>query len=134
LLVWTRVVLSGLSAKKTKTKKRHFWILLGIYVWRQIIITLGLFLFIVPGIVWWITYLYAPMLAVDKNLGINDALRASRKLTVSQRWPLFWWLVVSTALYVAGWYCFRVGLLIVMPINNHAGAYVYARLLGRSVK
>ena len=136
LLIWTRVVLSGLSArKKSKTKKRQFWILLGVYVWRQIIIILGLILFIVPGIVWWITYLYAPILSVDKNLNVCEAMRASRKLTTGQRWPLFWWMLVSIAIYLAGLYCFwGAGLLLAMPINNHAGAYVYAKLSGRVVK
>ena len=135
LLVWTKLVLRGLSDKKHKSKNtRYFWILLGIYVWRQIIITLGLFLFVVPGIIWWIDYLYAPMLAVDKNLNISEAMRASRKLAAGQRCPLFWWLLVSSGIYIAGFCCFKVGLLLAMPITNHAGAYVYAKLAGRSMR
>lgn len=133
LLIWTRIVLNGLG-RKTNRNTKIFWTLTGIYIWRQIIITAGFLLFIVPGIVWWITYLYAPMLAVDKNLNISEAMRASRKLAAGQHWPLFWWFVISMVIYAAGFYCFKVGLLLAIPITNHAGAYVYAKLAGRPIK
>jgi len=59
-------------------------------VWGSALIAgLGLFLLVVPGIIWYLKFMFAPLRAVDRNTGPLDSLRESGEMTAGHKWQLF---------------------------------------------
>lgn len=59
-------------------------------LWILLFVSIGLFLFVIPGII--ISYNYAMVpyiLAEDKDISARDALRLSKKIMYGNRWRLF---------------------------------------------
>ena len=49
----------------------------------------GMILFIVPGIIWSIKYMFVPFLILDKNISVKEAFEVSGKITNGHKWLLF---------------------------------------------
>jgi hypothetical protein len=72
--------------------KQMGWRLLGLYIVTVIIVVVGLFLLIVPGLIFLRRYYLAPYVMIDKNLSIGDALNKSAELSKRNTgavWGLF---------------------------------------------
>jgi len=71
--------------------------LVGVSVLVSLLVALGFFLLIIPGIVWSLTYAFAPIIVLNPpngeaphgRVGILDAMRRSRELTKGYRGILF---------------------------------------------
>ena len=66
--------------------------LLLVYVAMNVLILLGLLLFILPGIYLSIAYFFSYALVVGKGLGVWEAMELSRK-TVTEQWFKFFGLL-----------------------------------------
>jgi uncharacterized membrane protein len=77
---------------------------------------IGFVLFIVPGIYLSVAYIYAPMLIVDKNMEVWEAMEHSRKL-VTQKWFKIAGLMSILGLMVFfGTLAFGIGLIWAVPL------------------
>ena len=76
---------------------RQWGTLVGVSVLVSLLVALGFFLLIIPGIVWSLTYAFAPVIVLAPQseeahngpVGILDAMRRSRELTKGYRGILF---------------------------------------------
>lgn len=109
-----------------------FWrYLLTMFAYIAIVIA-GLILLIVPGVVWSLTYAFAPYLVIDRGLGVREALRESARMTYGHRWHLLRLALALALVNVVGFLCLIVGLLVSVPVSTLAFVRVY-RLLSSPV-
>ena len=94
---------------------------------RQIIIIVGLILFIIPGIIFAIKLQFVDYLIVDKKMGI-DSLSKSWNMTKGVKWNLFLLWILIALINIAGALLLLVGLFITVPLSVVATAYVYRKL------
>jgi len=67
----------------------YFWKLLGLVIVIAILISIGLVLFIIPGLILIRRYILAPYFMVDRDLGISEAMEASAKESKPFSWSLY---------------------------------------------
>jgi len=96
-----------------------------------LIVTIGLFLLLVPGIIWAIMFYLAAYLIVDKNIGPVEALKTSVELTRGLKWDLGVFASVILLVNIIGLVCLGVGLLITLPMTMLANVYIYRQVLAR---
>lgn len=109
---------------------RPFWKYLAIFVLETIAVGIGLLLFIVPGLVAMVFFMFATILVIDRELGPLAALKESARLTKGNRWPLLGFVILLTLMFLAGALAFGLGLLIVYPIMCLSVMHAYQQLSG----
>jgi len=93
--------------------------------------TLGLLLFILPGVYLAVGYMFVLPLVVDKRMEVWTALEVSRRVVHHQWWTAFALLIVATLIVLAGLLAFVVGVVIALPVATAALMYAYDDLFGR---
>ncbi|HEY1074165.1 MAG TPA: DUF975 family protein [Patescibacteria group bacterium] len=99
-----------------------------------VLVGAGLILFIIPGIIFALTYQYYSYLILDKNMGIFEAFSKSAEITRGVRWQLFLFGLLLILVMIAGFLALGVGLFVAMPVTMVAQAYVYRYLVKHSHK
>jgi uncharacterized membrane protein len=91
----------------------------------KVLVLLGLFLLIIPGVYLAVAWSLAFLLVIDRREKFWDAMQTSRK-TVH---PRFWWFfllwLITVALVLLGAIPLFLGWLVVFPVINNAFAIVY---------
>ncbi len=87
-----------------------------------LVVALGLFLLIVPGIIWFVRYGASLYLVVDKGMGTREAMRTSSEITQGVRWQMFRFAVASLVVVVGafGLVLVSVGVLVSLGAANIA--------------
>lgn len=93
-----------------------------------LIVSVGLLLLVVPGVLWSLTYLFAAFLVVDRSLSPLAALRESGRLTHGVKGQLFGHALLMLVVNGFGALSFGLGLLITLPTTFVATAHVLRRL------
>ncbi|MGE5041390.1 MAG: DUF975 family protein [Candidatus Levyibacteriota bacterium] len=88
----------------------------------------GLFLLVIPGIVWAVKYHFATYFIVDKNTGIREAFKKSGEITRGHKLDLLLFGFIVLGLNFVGAILFGVGLLISGPVTALATADIYRKL------
>ncbi|MBP7700434.1 hypothetical protein KA111_00020 [Candidatus Woesebacteria bacterium] len=105
------------------------------YIASQILMMLiilgGMILFIIPGFIFSIKYMFTPYLVIDKNMGPIEALKASAKLTDGVKWDLVGFLFTSVLLMYSGILAIFVGLLVTIPVVSLSYLVLYNMLVNR---
>jgi len=103
---WSSRAMAIASARKGVTAMHalsgwgHGWQMLGLRLWRDTMVVLGLLFFIAPGVRWHFSYALAPYLLVDHpDWSSWQCLRESERLMEGNRWRLF-----KLQISFAGWY------------------------------
>lgn len=94
-----------------------------------VMFTIGLVLFVVPGLYVLARFGMYPFFLVDKNLGPIEALSQASKSTEGQRWPIFVLFMAVIGLDILGFLFFGVGEFITVPVTSLALAVVYNKLI-----
>ncbi len=92
--------------------------------------TLGLLLFVVPGVYLAVAYIFVLPLVIDKRMEIWTAMEVSRRVVHRQWWTAFALALVATLIALAGILAFGAGVLIAVPVATAALAYAYDDLFG----
>lgn len=92
------------------------------------IVVCGLFLFIVPGIMWAIQFWFYPYCIADKGVGPFEALKMSSHLTSGKKQELGMFVALITLINAAAASCLAVGLIFTYPLSILASAYIFRRL------
>jgi hypothetical protein len=93
-----------------------------------LIVGAGLILLVVPGVIWAITYGFAPMLCAAENDHPIAALRESRRLTKGHRGSLFVFGLLCLGTNILGALALGIGLFVTIPTTVIASAHVLRRL------
>lgn len=112
-----------------------------LFVWREetlayigasilygLIVLLGMFAFVIPGIYFAVKYSFYGFLIADKKLGAFDALKMSGQLTDGAKWLLVGFGFASFGVILLGTLALGVGLLVAIPIISLAYIFVYRSL------
>jgi membrane protease YdiL (CAAX protease family) len=90
---------------------------------------IGLFLFILPGIVFAVTFQFYEFFILKYDSGIFESFRKSESLTSGQRLPLFAFDILALLLALAGLLACYIGAYVTVPISIAALAYVFRTLI-----
>lgn len=105
-----------------------FWRFLGVEVLLFIIIAVGLFLFVVPGVIAALGLSFATYLVIDRAKGPIEALKESWHITYGHKWQLFLLALVIIGINVLGLLALVVGLLVSIPVSWLAVTHAYRTL------
>ena len=95
-----------------------------------ILIVIGFFLLVLPGIYLSIAYSFAPYLIIEKKMGVWEALETSRKAITEYWWRYFGLMLVAMVLIIIGSIPMLIGLIWVIPIVAIATGEVFAKTFG----
>jgi uncharacterized membrane protein len=90
-----------------------------------VIIVIGLFLLIVPGIIFACKLVFTPYLVVDRKMEVIEAVRESWRMTNGHAWRVFLMGVLAVLLCIAGLICFGVGIILAIMWIRLAFASLY---------
>lgn len=104
--------------------------LLGLTLLMYLLVAVGFVLLVLPGIYLVVAYMYAPTLLVEKNLGIWEALEASRK-AITHCWfkVFFAFLAIGLIVSLAA-LPLLIGLVWAIPFAMLCGGYIYKTVFG----
>ena len=91
----------------------------------------GFILFIIPGLIFSIKYMFTLYLVIDKGMGPIEALKASGKLTDGIKWDLVGFMAAIIILMYSGILALVVGLLVTIPLMTVACIVLYNMLINR---
>jgi len=102
------------------------YILLNIVM--TLVITFGLLLLIIPGIIWSIKYMFAPFLVIDEKLSFSDAMAKSDAMTRGIKWKLLGFNSMLFGLNLLGCLALFLGLVVTTPLSDLAVYVLYVKL------
>ncbi|MBE0521809.1 MAG: DUF975 family protein [Candidatus Methanoperedenaceae archaeon] len=97
-----------------------------------LMVYVGLFLLIIPGIILAIRFQFYAYFIIDKEIGPIDALKKSFSLTKGALWELFVFDLLLIGINIIGLFALIVGLFVTIPLTYLANAFVYRKLLNQT--
>ena len=95
-----------------------------------ILIALGFVVLIIPGIYLAVSYMFAQLLVIDKNMSFWSAMETSRKL-ITKKWFSFFGLsILMGLLALAGFLLFGIGAFVTIPLATCVLAAAYEDIVG----
>ena len=136
-MVWVRFALSAEEgrapdpAEIRPTLSSYVEFLLGsIAYW--VIVTIGLVLLVVPGVIWAVRFGLFPFFIIDQKMDTLAALKRSYSTVRGITGQLLVFALIVFGLNLLGAICFGIGLFVSMPVTAIAAAYVYRKVRGRA--
>ncbi len=93
-----------------------------------LIVAGGMFLLVIPGIIWGVQFSFAGFVVVDEGLGPVEALKRSSQLTRGHRTDLFLFWLALFGINLLGALALLIGLFATIPTSAIAAAWVFRRL------
>lgn len=106
----------------------NFWNFLFAEILYGFLVVIGYILFIIPGIIWSIKFMFVPFLIIDKKMKVSEAFKTSNKMASGVQWDLFGFIILSILIEIAGVICFGVGIFVSIPLIWMAMLYIYKDL------
>ena len=133
--IFIRDLLLGKSVNVKETFKSLMdWGLVGRFFGGTLLLVLivigGLILFIIPGVIWMIKYMFVPLLILDKKMGARESLEASGEMTDGYKWPLFAYALL-VGIIGFGLLGSILGSLIIAPIYLISYIFIYLVFSGQ---
>ena len=97
-----------------------------------VVIVLGCFFFILPGIYIMLRLMLVKYLIVDKDVSFVQAIKKSWHLTKGMEWNLLAFVFAMFIIMVMGFLALCLGLIIAIPITQLSAAYLYLIILENS--
>ena len=110
------------------TKWSVFFKYIGVTIVYGIVVYVGFFLLIFPGVIWMLKFWFAPLLVVDKGMGPIEAMKKSAEMTQGLKWDLLGFYCVTSVVNVIGMLCLYVGLIFTTPTTLIAMTKVYREI------
>jgi len=95
-----------------------------------ILIMIGIFLLIIPGIYLAVAWSLAQMLIIDRDLDFWTAMETSRRIVTRNWWTVFGAVIVFGLVGISGAIVFGVGMLFTMPLAMIAVVMLYEGIIG----
>lgn len=103
--------------------------IIGASILVGIIVAVGFFLLIVPGIYFALKYQFVNQLIIDKKLGILEAMKESARITKGKRMSLLGFDCMCFLVILLGVIALGVGVFVAMPVVWLAEADIYRKLV-----
>jgi uncharacterized membrane protein len=128
-------------AEGLKPRYRDLFIGLS-YVWKfflghllyLLVTTVGLLLFVIPGVIWGLRYSMFAYHIVEQGVGPVEAFKMSAKTTYGGKWDILALQIVNAIVNYLGAICLLVGMFVTVPATMIAMAYAYKKLSSRVVE
>lgn len=91
----------------------------------SVIVVIGLFLLIVPGIIFYCKLIFTRYLVVDRKMGVIEAVSESWRMTRGHTGEIFLIALLAIPLYIAGLIFFIVGIIVAVMWVKLAFASLY---------
>lgn len=111
----------------------NFGAYLGASILFGLMVTVGLLLCIVPGVIAAVIFGFYGYIIVDRGLGVGDAFSRASEITKGQRGTVFLLGLACVGLNIVGALLCGVGLLVSYPVTIVAGGYAYRVLSNEPV-
>lgn len=95
-------------------------------------VIVGIFLLIVPGIMFSVLFMFYPFIMIEKGTMPIDSLKISYKLVKNNLWQIFVICIVLYFINYLGAMAFYIGVTITLPFTLIAQALLYKKILIRS--
>ncbi|MEA3477088.1 MAG: DUF975 family protein [Bacteroidota bacterium] len=105
--------------------QRNYWNVVIANIVVSIIVGLGIFMLIVPGIIFACRLAFVPYLVVDREMDVMDALRVSWDMTRGYGWQIFLMGLLAIPIVILGLICFIVGIFVSVMWISTAFAVMY---------
>jgi uncharacterized membrane protein len=102
-----------------------FWHYVVASILVGIVVGIGLFLLVIPGVVAALALFFVKFLIIDKHLGPVDAFRESVRMTRGHRFELFVLCLLIALIYIVSALLFGIGLFVALPVTTLAAVYAY---------
>jgi uncharacterized membrane protein len=99
----------------------------------QIIVTIGLYLCVIPGIIAAVFLWFGHFVVLDEGVAPGDAISRSTQLVKGQAGSVFGFIILAALINFVGAILCGIGLLVTIPLTTVAAAYVYKGLKGEPV-
>lgn len=109
-----------------------YWYFLATVFLFGLAVTVGLALLIVPGVLWALTFAFAPLFVAEGQRDVVEAFRQSSRLTRGSRAQLLGFGVVMLGVNLLGALALGIGTVVTVPITMLAAVYVFRRMQGRT--
>lgn len=107
--------------------QRNYWNAVIANIVVGVIIVLGMFMLIIPGIIFACRLVFVPYLVVDKEMDVMEALRVSWNMTRGYGMQIFLMGLMAFFIAIGGLLCFIVGIFIsIMWIKTSFAAMYHA--------
>jgi len=113
---------------------QRFWRFLATSIIVYLICAAGFALFVIPGVLAAVLFVFSGFLVIDRGLGPFQAMKESIRLTTGHFWPLLVLCLVLFLLVLLGALALGLGLLIAGPVVGIALAHVYRFLSSEEVQ
>ena len=92
-----------------------------------VIVLFGLFLLVIPGIIFHCKLAFTPYLVVDRRMGVIEAIKESWRMTNGYAWDIFLINLVAVPIVITGLIIFLVGVIpATMWISTALASFYYA--------
>lgn len=99
----------------------------------QLIVTIGLYLCIIPGVIAAVFLWFAHFVVLDEGVSPGDAISRSGQLVRGKFGSVLGFIVVALLINIVGALLCGIGLLVTIPLTSVAAAHVYKGLKGEPV-
>lgn len=130
---YTRLILDYQSGNKRPladvfTQNKPYWRVFGANLLVGVIVGLGFFLLIIPGVYLALRFMFVIPLIIDKNLNIGEAMKQSTEMTKGIKMSLFGFGLTALGVIILGAICLGVGVFVAMPVAWLAYISLYKKL------
>ncbi|MFC2011465.1 YciC family protein [Chloroflexota bacterium] len=104
---------------------RNYWNVVLANLLVGIIVLIGLFLLIIPGIIFACKLAFTPYLVVDQKMEVIEAVKESWRMTNGYAWKVFLIGLLGIPISIAGLLCLGVGIIVAIMWITLASASLY---------
>lgn len=109
-----------------------FWSFLLAVFLLGLLVSVGLALLVVPGVLLGLAFGFAPFFTAEGQKDVVEAFRASSRLTRNYRVQLFGLAMMLLGVNLLGLLALGIGVVVTVPISMLAIVYAFRRLEGRT--
>jgi uncharacterized membrane protein len=95
-----------------------------------LLIVVGFFIFILPGLYFMVKLQFVKTLVIDKDLNALDAIKKSWAMTNGNFWGLFLYAIAVVVFNFIGALLLGIGLLVTVPVTVLANIHLYKKFSG----
>ncbi len=95
-----------------------------------VLITIGMFLLVIPGIYLAVSYMFVSMLIVNFRMEFWQAMETSRQIVTKNWFPLFVFALVLFVMNLLGAVVMGIGLLVTIPLSVCSLCVAYRDIVG----
>ncbi|MEM3154835.1 MAG: DUF975 family protein [Candidatus Woesearchaeota archaeon] len=93
-----------------------------------VVVSVGLLLLVVPGVIWAVQFVFYPFVIVTEKLGPLKALRKSSALSAGVKTRLIVFALALLGINLLGVIALGIGIIVTFPLSMIALAHVYRQL------